>query len=144
MSANEKMPTDPYNPFYDSAMIMWSEDLQPCEISESELEKLINHLVPFDCDIMIEVTDIVEEYRFYADEDKPPYSVKFKHPKQAEEIEVVYTEKQVDELIETICDRLRSGFFKSLELKKMSIDRIKNEDYKHWKTTLQINNKRDE
>jgi hypothetical protein len=42
----------------------------------------------------------------------------------------------VSDLIETICYRLRSGFFKSLDLKHKSIDRIKNEDYTSWKNEI--------
>ena len=55
---------------------------------------------------------------------------------KSEANEADYTEEQVNELIETICFRLRSGHFKTLDLKISAINRIKNEDYKHWKTTL--------
>ena len=67
----------------------WLNVLQPCEISESELEKLKNKLVS--CGYVlsldtIEVTDIVElEWnKKYA-----VYELFFKQPKQVEEIEAV-------------------------------------------------------
>ena len=56
MSANEKMPS------HISLFANWHSSLQPCEISESELEKVIKHYLQ-DCSMSsnpIEVTDIVE------------------------------------------------------------------------------------
>ena len=82
MSANEKMPS------HISLFANWHSSLQPCEISESELEKVIKHYLQ-DCSMSsnpIEVTDIVElEWnKKYA-----VYELFFKQPKQVEEIEAV-------------------------------------------------------
>ncbi len=123
MSANEKMPdkmdyvsnkiTDymgaehsfnhlAHKNDYDN----WLNVLQPCEISESELEKLKNKLVS--CGYVlsldtIEVTDIVElEWnKKYA-----VYELFFKQPKQVEEIEDVELMKYLDECIESCNKRL--------------------------------------
>lgn len=91
MSANEKMPVineQWHN--YNSNLLKWSESLQPCEISDSELEKIkdvVHHLTSITVSILsinnpIEVTDIVEE-------DWNGHCIIFKHPKQVEEIEAV-------------------------------------------------------
>ena len=82
MSANEKMPS------HISLFANWHSSLQPCEISESELEKVIKHYLQ-DCSMSsnpIEVTDIVElEWnKKYA-----VYELFFKQPKQVGEIEAV-------------------------------------------------------
>lgn len=89
MSANEKMPeiNEQWHN-YNSNLLKWSESLQPCEISESELEKVIKHYLQ-DCSMSsnpIEVTDIVElEWnKKYA-----VYELFFKQPKQVGEIEAV-------------------------------------------------------
>jgi len=88
MAANEKMPTydDEKNRYsYDTLCVIWHKQLQSCEISESELEKVIYSIVPNELltkNIPIEVTEIVEEKTIYND-------LVFKHPKQVEEIEAV-------------------------------------------------------
>ena len=43
-----------------------------------------------------------------------------------------YTKKEVDDLVETICFRIRRGFFKDNESYLKTLERIKNEDYKNW------------
>ena len=147
MSANEKMPElrivqhkDYNQKFEDSKFKMfynnWLNSLKPCEISESELCLILSNVTKLDYDNPIEVTDIVE-----LDKSFIKNVILFKHPKQVEEIEAIYTEKQVDELIETICFRLRSGHFKTLDLKLSAINRIKNEDYTHWKNEIFKNQK---
>ena len=161
MSANEKMPElrivqhkDYNQKFEDSKFKMfynnWLNSLQPCEISESELCLILSNVTKLDYDNPIEVTDIVNASVICKVErcdgeciecNHMAIRIVFKQPKQVEEIEAIYTEKQVDELIETICFRLRSGHFKTLDLKLSAINRIKNEDYTHWKNEIFKNQK---
>ena len=57
MSANEKMPDNGFD------YTNWFYSLQPCEISESELDKVKDtiHIVDLVASNPIEVTEIVEE-----------------------------------------------------------------------------------
>lgn len=65
MSANEKMPIydDEKNRYsYDALCVIWHKQLQPCEISESELDKINKFIrAEYNDDYPIEVTEIVEE-----------------------------------------------------------------------------------
>lgn len=95
MSANEKMPiiNEQWHN-YNSSLLKWSESLQQCEISESELNKIKGYLWGKTSENPIEVTDIVwEKLIDYAVEDDTNSSFKtdifFKQPKQVEEIEAV-------------------------------------------------------
>jgi hypothetical protein len=160
MSANDKMPQgEDYvslNPThfnkldFDIDAKQWLNSLQPCEISESELCLILSNVTKLDYDNPIEVTDIVNASVICKVErcdgeciecNHMAIRIVFKQPKQVEEIEAIYTEKQVDELIETICFRLRSGHFKTLDLKLSAINRIKNEIIRIGKTKyLKIRN----
>lgn len=83
MSANEKMPVydDEKNRYsYSTLCVIWHNYLQPCEISESELEKVKYYFGIDDSGHPIEVTDIVEDNNGV---------ITFKQPKQVEEIEAV-------------------------------------------------------
>lgn len=102
MSANEKMPRQANKYVYIGIdYINWKNSLQPCEISESEFEKLSNYLKALPCGFVsnpIEVTDFIgiiescgndrcdrecDECRF------PLNTIMFIQPKQVEEIEAV-------------------------------------------------------
>ena len=100
MSANEKMPeiNEQWHN-YNSNLLKWSESLQPCEISESELLKIHNYLFTKksidshtgDGVNPIEVTDIVDEKEIRTETKSGSwidYELCFK-PKQVEEIEAV-------------------------------------------------------
>ena len=99
MAANEKMPKlTMYSPFYDSEMIIWSEELQPCEISDSELCLILSNVTKLDYDNPIEVTDIVNASVICKVErcdgeciecNHMAIRIVFKQPKQVEEIEAV-------------------------------------------------------
>ena len=72
----------------------WLSSLQPCEISESELTKISNHvLTRFNKDSPINITDIVEERELRTETKSgswTDYELVFKHPKQVDgEIEAV-------------------------------------------------------
>jgi len=119
MSANEKMLKIHYNHTdYNQIMMTWKRSLQPCEISEGELEEIYRYLLTkygIDSDEIlnptpIEVTDIVEE------NDIPTRTIDniqvygktiiFKQTKQVEEIEAVELIKYLDECIESCNKRL--------------------------------------
>lgn len=98
MSANEKMPKlTMYSPFYDSEIMIWKHSLQPCEISDSELEKIISELnnsriIYPRKNELIEVTDMIrtEEIKTITKSGTiTDYKFFFKHPKEVEEIEAV-------------------------------------------------------
>ena len=115
MSANEKMPeiNEQWHN-YNSNLLKWSESLQPCEISESELEKVIKHYLQ-DCSMSsnpIEVTDIVElEWnKKYA-----VYELFFKQPKQVGEIEAVdFAEWILDNTAGVLGTKQRNYYVKGL------------------------------
>lgn len=118
MSANEKMPIENdygWNHLYQEDKLKWNLTLQPCEISESELEKLKNKLVS--CGYVlsldtIEVTDIVElEWnKKYA-----VYELFFKQPKQVEEIEAVeFVEWILDNTAGVLGTKQRNYYVKGL------------------------------
>lgn len=91
MSANEKMPeiNEQWHN-YNSNLLKWSESLQPCEISESELDKIKLNVGLESYNTPIEVTDIVEsDTKWSKEQDCVIDIVKFKQPKQVEEIEAV-------------------------------------------------------
>lgn len=82
MAANEKMPeiNEQWHN-YNSNLLKWSESLQPCEISESELCLILSNVTKLDYDNPIEVTDIISDNNGV---------ISFKeYPKQVEEIEAV-------------------------------------------------------
>ena len=82
MAANEKMPeiNEQWHN-YNSNLLKWSESLQPCEISESELCLILSNVSKLDYDNPIEVTDIISDNNGV---------ISFKeYPKQVEEIEAV-------------------------------------------------------
>lgn len=65
MSANEKMPViNEQWHTYNSNLLKWSESIQPCEISESELEKVKNSIKDYwhTHNNPIEVTDLIADY----------------------------------------------------------------------------------
>lgn len=114
MSGNEKMPKlTMYSPFYDSEIMIWKHSLQPCEISESELEKIISELnnsriIYPRKNELIEVTDMIriEEIKTITKSGTiTDFQFFFKHPKQVElniEIEVLSDQiKQLSQTIET-------------------------------------------
>lgn len=82
MSANEKMPirinfrTDTFKYVYDT----WLNSLQPCEISESEFDKICKYFKYWLSETPIEVTNIVSDNNGV---------ISFKQPKQVKEIEAV-------------------------------------------------------
>lgn len=106
---NEKMPENigfKSGIGYESHYKQWINTLQPCEISESELEKILvnlfglvkEHLFELTEDEQktysnpIEVTNLVEERLTHQLLSMPPincYELFFKQPKQVEEIEAV-------------------------------------------------------
>ena len=99
MAANEKMPeiNEQWHN-YNSNLLKWSESLQPCEISESELDNVKNYLChntkfeDFNPHEQIEVTNIVrlEEIKTITKSGTiTDYQLFFKQPKQVEEIEAV-------------------------------------------------------
>ncbi len=91
MAANEKMPeiNEQWHN-YNSNLLKWSESLQPCEISESELDKIKLNVGLESYNTPIEVTDIVEsDTKWSKEQDCVIDIVKFKQPKQVEEIEAV-------------------------------------------------------
>lgn len=129
MSANEKMPDNGFD------YTTWFYSLQPCEISESELEKIISELnnsriIYPRKNELIEVTDMIrtEEIKTITKSGTiTDYKFFFKHPKQVDvEIEAVG-------YVAILHGRIISGIYKSY-------DRLK-EDYpntEHCKlTTLQ-------
>ncbi len=110
MKASVEMPkiNHPTNFHYDR----WLHTLQPCEIIKSELDKIINHYIQeySSTSNPIEVTDNVGEYLFYADENKPPYSVRFKSPDKFE------VNAQTDSI-----DRLVGWFRKRVSIKDYEV-----------------------
>lgn len=68
MSANEKMPViNEQWHTYNANLLKWSESLQQCEISESELEKVIKYYIQ-DCSMSsnpIDVTDLIQKQMRY-------------------------------------------------------------------------------
>lgn len=135
MKANEKMPTEDSNDFrytLESQLEVWKDELKPCEISESEFEKVVKHLnVHFGVvysgksnNNPIEVTDIITIGR-------GPLSgiLYFKQPKQVEEIEAVagYVAFNVNGIISGIYSNLewlkedypKSGYYKLTTLRNI-------------------------
>ena len=92
MSANEKMPViNEQWHTYNSNLLKWSESLKPCEISESELDR-IKFYHRFNYNNPIEVTDIISDNNGV---------VIFKHklPKASERVEEIMSNiKQVEEI----------------------------------------------
>ncbi len=100
MSANEKMPAieaykklyelHHYNSIFDIDFKNWKLKLKPLDFSEIETKKMEVHFIEGFCDFStpIEVTDIVAD--FGCDHDGVwRECLKFKQPKQVEEIESV-------------------------------------------------------
>lgn len=99
----KKMPLHVYSDhpnWYDSKMYLnskdyldWLSSLQPCEISESELTKISNHvLTRFNKDSPINITDIVEERELRTETKSgswTDYELVFKQPKSEETNEAV-------------------------------------------------------
>ena len=116
MSANDKMPQgEDYvslNPThfnkldFDIDAKQWLNSLQPCEISESELNKIYTHLSIVVTDVclrdyiknQIEVTDIISDNNGV---------ITFKHPKQVGEIEAVDSEQIIKFIAQRIKDEQR-------------------------------------
>lgn len=74
------------HPNYNDIMMTWKKSLQPCEISESELDKVENKVYTFNnchADNPIDVTDIVEE--IYCKCNCGESFIEFKQPKQVDE-----------------------------------------------------------
>ncbi len=112
--ANDKMPldtpTDKIELSYDMKLKYWKDSLKPCEISGSELEKVITELnitrifYPRK-DEILEVTDIITVGR-------GPLSgiLYFKQPKQVEEIEAVESqEEMIKDIISMYKEALTNG-----------------------------------
>ena len=130
MKASSEMPkthnlmrlNDEFRKVEDKMYSDWAKSLQPCEIKDSELDKIIENRLNLlsTCqetyieDNLIEVTDIVEEYLFYADENKPPYSVRFKSPAKFE------ANPETDSI-----DRLVGWFRKRVSIKEHEVDYLK-------------------
>lgn len=115
--SNEKMPKTDLN----FLIKEWQSSLQPCEISESELEKIISELnnariIYPRKNELIEVTDMIitEEIKTITKSDTiTEYQLFFKQPKQVDgEIEAVDLVKYLDECILS-CEINADKFFKS-------------------------------
>lgn len=118
ISANDKMPemsNFPPNEFgkndYHDAKRNWHNSLQPCEISESELENIRSYLChntkfeDFNPHEQIEVTNIVrlEEIKTITKSGTiTDYQLFFKHPKQVEQIEAVELKYTTKEMIDAV------------------------------------------
>ncbi len=109
MSANEKMPRQANKYVYIGIdYINWKNSLQPCEISESELMKIKEHLTfPSNLNLdNIEVTDIISDNNGV---------ITFKQPKQVEEIEAVeFAEWILDNTAGVIGTKQRNYYVKGL------------------------------
>jgi len=97
MASNEKMPLEK-DYIYTDKLAWWTASLQPCEISESELDNVKNYLChntkfeDFNPHEQIEVTNIVrlEEIKTITKSGTiTDHQLFFKQPKQVEEIEDV-------------------------------------------------------
>lgn len=106
--ANSEMPKlTMYSPFYDSEIMILKDSLQPCEITERDLNRIINRFKTFDYSNPISVTDLVNDENGV---------ITFKHPKQVDEAsEAVELIKYLDECIEA-CDA-NCSVFKGKEMK---------------------------
>lgn len=89
--ANSEMPKlTMYSPFYDSEIMILKDSLQPCEITERDLNRIINRFKTFDYSNPINVTDLVNDDNGV---------VTFKHPKQVDEsLQDIIWQKFYDEV----------------------------------------------
>lgn len=105
ISSWHKFKSDLYDTHYHN----WLSSLQPCEISESELDKISNYLKTLPCGFVsnpIDVTDIVKDNNGV---------ITFKQPKQVEEIEAVeFAEWILDNTAGVIGTKQRNYYVKGL------------------------------
>lgn len=153
MSANEKMPDKlsykSYHLDFEIDTKQWYNSLQPCEISESELEKIISELnnsriIYPRKNELIEVTDMIRteeiktitksgtitDYKFFFKQPSDNNGViSFKQPKQVGEIESVagYVAFNINGIISGIYSNLewlkedypKSGYYKLSTLRNI-------------------------